>query len=210
MGIIQIQTSPSWVEIGVLITQVATVLGALFAYLAIRVQIRDSERHHLEQLAALEDQIQDAQNSHREQLAGAARPLVMVQRARVAGIQGAQYVEVDVRNVGPGLAKDVQILGWARSLPSEHMSPPDARSYMDNERSQVNLDEPELRLRLGALAPGDASTHPMALEAAEDLGTEPDSVRFLVYLSQYRDVFENEFPSKPRDEWQAGHVMVEP
>ena len=206
--IIQIQSGPNWVDIGILITQILTVVGALLAVLAVRRQIGDSEKHHGERLSALEDEIRRAEIRHREQLAGSARPLVMVQRARMAGTPGAQYLEVDIRNVGVGPAKDVVLLGWPRPLPQTQMSPTDARSHMDSERRQVNLDEPELSLRLGALAPGDASTHPMALND-EDPRVEPDTVRFLIYLAEYRDVFDNEFPSKPRDEWLAGHLMIE-
>lgn len=186
MTVVHIQVA-DWIDVGILITQVGAVLLAGLAFFAVQRQIRDAERHH------------------REQLHGSLRPVITIEQAELVRVGNGVYVEVTIRNVGPGPALDVEITGWVRRLPQQQMPGWEARPYMDAECRAVNLDIPELRLRLGALDSGTSYTERLAAEP--ELRAVPPGGDFLVYFATYRDVFENKFPAKPRSEWHAGHTM---
>jgi hypothetical protein len=186
---VTLTNGPSWVEIGLLITQVLTVVAAVGAYFAIKRQIDDSERQH------------------REQMHASLRPLVVVESARIVTFNMHPYIEVKVVNAGSGPARDVEVTGWLGHFPIPQMPGWDARPFVDESRRAVNLDVPELRLRVGAMGAGSSRITNMAIEPRLE-GT-PAGADFLMYLVTFRDQFENEFPSKPRPEWLPGHTLIE-
>ncbi len=183
---VTLTNGPSWVDVGILITQVLTVVAAAGAYFAIRRQIRDSERHH------------------REQLHASLRPLVVVEEARIVVSDGGQYIEVTVANAGSGPANHVEVTGWLGYLPPA-LPGVEARVYMDRVDHTVDLDTPELSLRLGAMGAGSSRTENLTM--APHVQRPPDP-GFLTYLVTYTDQFENKFPTKPRAQWFAGHVLL--
>ena len=79
---------------------------------------------------------------------------------------------------------------------------------MDEACDLVDLDAPEMRLRLGALGVGARPTERLAVEP--QLVGVPPGGDFLVYFATYRDVFQNKFPSRPRREWRPGHTTFRP
>jgi len=189
----------AWSTYFLALVTLGLLVAAVTAGLRIGEQIRQDRAHHQEMLEL-------QRKHHDEQLTALTRPLIAIAATRRART-GEPTLEVDVENLGLGPAQKIDILAWPRSLP-DGLSASEARDRMDEARRAVNLEAPELRLRLGGLtASGRVSELLSATTTSPAVG--PDLVDFLVYLATYADALGNQFPTKPRAEWEAGHVLLQ-
>jgi hypothetical protein len=170
-----------WVEAG---ASVAAVVAAAIAAILLYKDIRQSAAQH------------------REDLRAAHRPLIVVEAPKlVRGVDpqrpGDLALQITSRNVGPGLALDVEIRMWLRHVDGASATP----ETIDRLKATLDIDEPEFLIRVGALATADQRTRPVRPRRPIP---EPRDRPVLFYLPLYRNVFKDAFPSVPREEWQVG------
>jgi len=165
-----------------------------------------------QQVELLTDQIRLAESHHREQLYASHQPELVFQHAEALLLAGrtkeAYLVGVALQNIGAGPALDVDIRAWARIVPT-WITNDELRQSIDQLRDEVDLDRPDIRLRVGGVAAGDP---PRLLPMAGEVEIEGDFVGHgtLLYIAEYSDLFKNQYPRVPRSEWRVGHAMVWP
>ena len=184
-----------WTDVAMVVLTAALVAGAFLAY----VQI--------------ERQIKEGRDQHRNQLRASLRPLVVIPHAEAlttdSHIPTHQNFKVWFQNVGVGPALQVEILGWVR-IPSHGWDEPAQReAEIESLKAEADIEAPELRGRFGGIPFGERP-HPGFLVPQVELAVEDYSAKsgVLIYIAIYKDVFENQFPSKPRSEWTLGHIEI--
>lgn len=182
---VTITGDPNWAEIAMLVVQLTAVGAALLAFFQLKTQVR----------------------LQREEMHSSLRPLVVVERARYESLPDGWYVNIEVRNIGPGPAERIEISGWPR-VSKGYSSPQERREEMDAVRREVDIDAPELLLRLGALGSGQSRVEKMSIGLAVPPPANPVDA-YLVYFARYSDVYRNRHPLRPRNEWEAGHVWMD-
>jgi hypothetical protein len=153
-------------------------------------------------------QIRQADLQHNTSLRGAHRPLIVVRQARLIrgrypmDSTGNLTLQVTIGNIGPGPAVGAKLRAWLRDVPV-----PARQCTIDEMKSSIDLDAPEFFVRTDSLAAGEL----MILEASASEANPPGTSHFrrpvLFYLPTYADLFENEFPSRPRSEWAPGSYL---
>ncbi|MBI1886589.1 MAG: hypothetical protein HYS09_09810 [Chloroflexi bacterium] len=194
---------PVIVEHRVLWTDVATVFVTALLVLAAVAAFLQVER-----------QIRQARKQHRDELRAILRPIVVVPHAEGRTLPGQEVgiqFKAWLQNVGPGPALNVELRAWPR-IPTKVWTDPAGRmNEIEELKTRIGIDDPELSARVGALAAGDppraAPLIPIRHVAAEDY---PGRKGILIYTVLYQDTFEERYPSKPKTEWKVGHVEVTP
>ena len=196
-----VQNNPNWADVAMVVLTGLLFVAATVAFWQVRQQVR-----------LLADQIRLSESHHKEQLHASHQPVIVFQHVEallLAGRSKETYlVGVALQNIGAGPALSVDIRGWARIVPDWATNEELQRS-MESLRDEVDLDQPDIRLRVGGVAAGDP---PRLLPMAGEVEIEGDFVGHgaLLYIAEYTDLFKNQYPRVPRSEWRVGHAMVWP
>lgn len=141
-------------------------------------------------------------------LKAAHRPLVIIGDAWVARA-GELQLHVLLKNIGPGLAIRVEIRAWLveSGIGADVF---EFRARRDQARREIDFDTPQFLVELPGLATHEAQLVPMSLVAPETAPATSLRRPILLYIALYQNVFKEEFPSVPRQEWEAGSFLFPP
>lgn len=211
-GQVIVESGVTWVEVvGLivavigLIVAVGIAVGAFLAYFQTKRQIHEAARQHVTQLT-------QAASHHTEQLTSMLRPVVVLRQIEGGlwnfGDRVASHIEAWVENVGPGPAMQVTLLGWVR-VPDAKPFDAARRLEIENMKGEIDIKHPEFTIQLGAIGTNHC-LGPISLAP-----TLPDQVpvtdfaeqaAVMIYIFTYQDVFENQRPSTPPEDWFLGDL----
>ncbi len=190
-----IDNGVTWVEVATLVVGIAVALTASSAaYLA---------------YSQTKQQIKQAAHQHKEQLTSILRPVVILNHLETGldndGRNVRIHMEMWVQNVGPGPALQVEFAGWVRAPkagPFDEARPQE----IEEIKAGIDMTKPEFRIRLGAVG-SNQCLGPISLvpQVAVPIIDYAEQAGIMLYIFTYQDVFENQRPSKPREEWLLGH-----
>jgi len=161
-------------------------------------------------------QIKQAAELHAEQLTSTLRPVINLVHLE-SGLDNYGGGNVLIRmemwgqNVGPGPALQVEFTGWVR-IPKAPPFDKARPQEIDEIKAQIDRVNPEFRMRLGAIGPNQGRRIELAplLGIGVPVADYAAQAGIMVYFFTYEDVFENERPSKPQEQWVLGHETINP
>jgi hypothetical protein len=196
----------TWVEVAGLLVGIAVAVTASFAayvaYSQTKQQIAQAALQH-------EQQLKQAEKLHRHQLESTLRPLVIVNHLEGGldndGRNIRLHMEMWVQNVGPGPAMQVEFAGWVRTPKAGAFDKARAKE-IEEIKAGIDMTKPEFRVRFGAIG-SNQCLGPISLvpEVAVSINDYAEQAGIMLYIFTYQDVFENQRPSKPPEEWRLGH-----
>ena len=190
---VNITADASWTDAAMVGITILILFAAVGAALQVNRQIRQSERQH------------------REQLHFSLRPVLVIPHAesRLNPQSGFPEFVVWIENVGPGPAMNPAIFAWVR-IPEHGWDAPAERSAeIDSLKSQIDVDDPELTVRVAAIV-SESPTRPAMLVPNREIPAANYSDRkgIIIYNVALQDIFENRLPSKPKEERELGHIEI--
>lgn len=190
---VNITADASWADAAIVGITILILLAAVGAALQVSRQIRQTERHH------------------REQLHSSLRPVLAIPHAesRLNPQSGLPEFMVWIQNVGPGPAMNLVISAWVRIPGHSWDAPGERTAEIDALKSEVDVDQPELTTRAAAIE-GASPSKPAILVPIRDVppADYPAEKGIIIYNVTLQDIFENRLPTKPKEERELGHVEI--
>ncbi|HEY5639081.1 MAG TPA: hypothetical protein VIW01_03445 [Dehalococcoidia bacterium] len=190
---VNITADASWADAAMVAITILIFAAAVAAAYQVNRQLRQSDRHH------------------REQLHASLRPVLTIfnVECRLSGSPPVAEFMVWIENVGSGPALNATISAWVRTPQTPWTDLRGRMAEIESLKKAADIDDPDLTVRPAAL-PGRSDARPFQLIPRRDIVPVDyaGSGAILLYIANYKDVFGLDRPPGDKKDWELGHVQI--